>query len=54
MAIRQKVNDKRGSVKRKNLYLRNYDRLKYETVHVIIGRAFIPSVIGIVNEDPYI
>eukprot|EP00347_Sterkiella_histriomuscorum_P015354 403357335 len=39
---------------KRQLYLTNIDRLKYESSHVLNGKLFIPTVIGIVNEDFYI
>ncbi len=38
----------------KDLYLSNYERLKFESVHALVGRSFVPTVLGILNEDPYI
>lgn len=36
------------------MHLNNLDRLKYESTHVLNGKVFIPTVLGIVNEDFYI
>ena len=37
--------------RQRQLYLSNLDRLKYETVHVLNGKLFMPTVVGILNED---
>jgi len=56
-AIRQKVSIAQSSSnvnKRNKMHLSNHNRLKYESVHILNGKLFIPTVLGIVNEDFYI
>lgn len=53
-AMKQMLMNRRGSKKKKYLHLTNLNRLKYDSVHLTIGRTFIPSSLGIVNEDLYI
>lgn len=49
------IKQRRDTIKmNKDLYLSNYERLKFESVHTLVGRSFVPTVLGILNEDPYI
>ncbi|CDW88671.1 major facilitator superfamily protein [Stylonychia lemnae] len=56
-AIRQRMSlnaKNTNNNQRRHLHLSNHNRLKYESVHILNGKIFIPSVLGIVNEDFYI
>ena len=46
------VRDRRR--RRRDMFIGNFERLKYESVHCLTARSFIPTAIGIVNEEPYI